>query len=170
MTTDALPQTCGTGSCCHETVKPFAHRHKHQEDSMEKAFRLVAKVSALALGVLAAVTEFWLFVPSFALGLLIGVFTYEKPVHSHGQHDHTGGGCSHGFLERHLGIKLPESVALVAGFAVFAVHVDHHPEVFVPIVGVSVGIWAGNLIAPSLIAGFRKFVAYVSPPDHAIQS
>ena len=171
MTTDALGQQCASQSCCHEPVKPFAHRHKHQEDSMEKAFRLVAKVSALALGVLAAITDLGLFIPAFALGTVIGVATYQKSVHSH-KHSHfhghsSDGGCSHGFMEKYLEIKVPESVGFVAAAAVFAVHIDHHPEVFVPIVGVSVGIWAGNLVAPSLIAGFRKFVAFVALPEYS---
>lgn len=129
---------------------------------MEKAFRDSEKICAIALGVLAALTEFWLFLPSFAVGALIGIFNHKESSHAH--HHSTEGGCSHGFIEQATGVKLPRSLALAAGFAVMSVHIDHHASVFVPIVGVTLGIWAGNAVEPSLSLGFRKFAAFVSKP------
>jgi hypothetical protein len=127
------------------------------ERNLNKAFRAVEKISVVALGILAAFTAPELFIPSFALGALIGLCTAKQMPRRHHHHTIEGGGCSHGFLEERLGVKLPDSLSLLAGTAVMAVHIDHHAEVFVPIVGLTLGIWAGNLAAPSFTACKRAF-------------
>lgn len=119
------------------------------ERNMDKAFRFVEKVSVVALGIFAAVTAPELFIPTFAIGALIGICVPIKASHRHHHHS-VEGGCSHGFMEERLGVKLPDSLSLLAGAAVVAVHIDHHADVFVPIVGVTLGVWAGKLVVPSL--------------------
>lgn len=143
---------------CHEVKKVLSPIH--HEDRMEKALRLAEKLSAVALGVLAAHACFWLFLPSFAAGIIIGVYTSQNTSSRH--HHHPEGTCSHAFIEQTTGVKLPDSLALLAGFAVTAVHIDHHASVFVPIVGLTLGIWAGNLSAPKLSHCMRKFNEFVS--------
>lgn len=170
MTTPAPALHCGTTACSHTT-----HKHKPvnlREDRMEKAFRIAEKVCAIALGVLAAVTSYWLFLPAFAVGTLVGIATYKKPDHHHGHHHHDhkhshkaeGGSCSHGFIEQTTGVEVPRSIALMAGFAVMAVHIDHHAPVFVPIVGVTLGLWAGKLAAPTVNLCFKKIQEFVTKP------
>ncbi|HEV8052258.1 MAG TPA: hypothetical protein VGP47_07175 [Parachlamydiaceae bacterium] len=150
---------CGSTLFCDEVQKPFA-QHKHKENPMDKALSIAKKVCAVALGVLAAYTAPWLFVPSFAFGAIVGVFTHKVPVHN--SHHHKGGGCSHGFIEDAAEVKLPETLSLIANAAVMAVHIDHHDNVFVPIVGLTLGIWAGNLAAPALNHCCRKVSVFIS--------
>lgn len=157
MTIAAPVMHCGITACGHKSFS------LHKEDKMEKAFRIVEKVSVIALGVLAALTSSFLFIPTFALGTLIGMATYKESKHSHHQHKNSDS-CGHGFIEEKTGVKLPESIALIAGFAAMAVHIDHHPVVFVPTVGITLGIWVGNLAAPTVNLAFRKFAAFVTQP------
>ena len=167
MTTCAPMQTCGTttpcGSSlfCDEVKIPIVHHHQ-KENSMDKALSIARKVCAVALGVLAAYTAPWLFVPSFALGAIVGVFTHQ--VIAHNSHHHKGGGCSHGFIEDAAGVKLPETLSLIANAAVMAVHIEHHDSVFVPIVGLTLGLWAGNMAAPALDRCCRKVIGYFMGP------
>lgn len=111
---------------------------------------MVEKITVIALGVFAAFTAPELFIPAFAIGALIGAFMPKQSSHRHDHHHPIDGGCSHGFIEERLGVKLPDSLSLLAGAAVMAVHIDHHADVFVPIVGLTLGIWTGNLVAASL--------------------
>ena len=149
---------CGSSTCSHEVHESISI-HKHKETSSDKAFRLIERVSAIGLGVIAALTEFWLFVPSFIVGGLIGVFSYKEPDHVH---SHKDGSCSIGFFEQITGVKLPRSLGLAAGIAVTAAHIDHHASVFVPIVGVTLGIWAGKALASSLNLSYKKIVVQSS--------
>lgn len=120
------------------------------EKNQDTIFRMIEKISVIALGIFAAITAQQLFIPAFAIGSLIGICMPKQTTPRH-SHQHTGDdGCSQGFIERRLGVKLPDSLSLLAGAAVVAIHIDHHADVFVPIVGLTLGVWAGNLIAPSL--------------------
>lgn len=147
-------------NCCKQSQGPFLS--PSMENKMEEAFRIVEKISAVALGALAALTAFWLFLPSFVVGALIGVVGHKTSTISHSHHHKVESSCSHGFIEQTTGVKLPQSLALAAGVAVMAVHIDHHASVFVPIVGVTLGIWTGNLAAPSLSFCMRKFASFVN--------
>jgi hypothetical protein len=142
---------------CHEASHCL---HYNKDDLMDTLFRITEKVTVFALGLFAYMTSPLLFSASFAIGVLIGLFTHVNSNNCH-LHKHTSeGSCSHGFIESRLGIKLPESFALLAGAAVVAEHIDHHASIFVPIAGLTFGIWAGNLIAPNLQANFRKIVLF----------
>lgn len=105
--------------------------------------RTLEKVSAVALGIFSACMSLELFIPFFFFGMAIGVYTYfqNKDVCSH---SHSVSSCAHGFLEQLTGVRLPAPFSLAANIAVMICHIDHHTAVFVPIVGVSLGSWAGE--------------------------
>lgn len=149
------------GSCCH-TPEPSPHIAK-KISRMDKVIAVLEKVSLVAIGIFSAMTAIKLFVPSFALGLVIGLWdgtkSCEKP-HSHQDHAL----CAHGFMEHLTGVKLPKPLALAANVAILVAHVDHHAPVFVPIVGVTMGIWAGRATAPALDLCCKKFAAFVKEP------
>lgn len=129
------------------------------KENIKQVWRIVEKVSVVALGVLAAMTAPHFFVPAFALGTLLGALTAKPSYHQH-KHDHQmNGGCSHGYIEDITEVRLPRQLESTAAFAVLAVHIDHHADVFVPIVGVTLGMWAGNLAAPLLSEGYKKITA-----------
>lgn len=144
--TDSICIPCGSSHSTAHIHSSFSHENK--EDKTGAAFRVVEKVCALVIGVFAAITEFWLFLPSFVFGAIIGAVTY-KPL-SPSSHQHPEGTCSVGFIEQTTGVKLPRSIALAAGFAVMVAHIDHHATVFVPIVGVTLGLLAGKTAARML--------------------
>lgn len=149
MAHDSAISSLQVPECCrnkHSIGKPLS------ENTMEKAFFVAERLSAIALGVFAALTP-PLFVPSFAFGVLLGLLGVGESVPNYSR----AKSCSQGFLEQTTGIKLPDSLALASGFAVTAVHVDHHPEVFVPIVGISLGMWAGHTMRSSASLCYRKF-------------
>lgn len=146
--------TCSTiKHCCQKTCASLFN-----EKNLDKAIRIIEKISVVALGVLAAMTAPELFMPAFALGALIGLCTEKQTPHRHHHHS-IEGGCSHGFIEERLGVKLPDSFSLLAGTAVLAVHIDHHADVFVPITGFTLGFWAGNQV-PSLNSCKRAIKAF----------
>jgi len=142
-------------SCCDHkhTVKEYS-----QAKIMEKAFYLAERLSAIALGVFAATAFPALFFPTFAFGVVLGL---AIPGES-SQHYGSLSSCSQGFLEQTMGVKLPDSVALAAGFAVTAVHIDHHPEVFARIAGVTVGMKVGQLARAGFDLCYRKVASYRS--------
>jgi hypothetical protein len=151
-------QHCATN--CSNKIQESVSQIK--KGGTENVFRLIEKVSVVALGVLAALTSLELFLPSFALGVVVGILT-PKHQHKHSHHSHKiEATCSHGYIEQGTGIELPRPLALAAGFAVTAVHIDHHASVFVPIVGVTLGIWVGNLTAASFQACGRKISAFTA--------
>lgn len=101
------------------------------------------KISALVLTVFAAVTQISLFVPFFLTGCAYGAYT-ESTDPSNNSSFSSGGGCSQGFLEDITGVKLPKPVSLIANTAVTYCHIEHHSDVFVPLVGITSGIWVGK--------------------------
>ena len=123
--------------------------------------RVLEKVSALALGVFAAYVNLWLFVPFAVLGVGIGIYNYYAAVQQ-GRRDAAASACSQGFLESLTGVKLPAPISLLANLAITAVHIDHHSDVFVPIVGLSVGAWFGQNAAYYSSLLYRKFKAIPS--------
>lgn len=142
-------------SCC-------GHKHsakEHSQETMaEKVFYLAERLSAVALGVFSAAVFPVFFFPMFAFGTLLGLAIPGESAQRRGPVS----SCSQGFLEQTLGVKLPDSVALAAGFAVTAVHIDHHPDVFARIAGVTVGMKTGQLVRAGFDLCYRKIAAYRS--------
>ena len=104
---------------------------------------IAEKISAIVLTIMAATTNISLFVPFFLIGCAYGIYT-ESINPSAGNACSPGGGCSQGFLEEITGVRLPKPVSLVANTAITFCHIEHHADVFVPLVGAISGIWIGK--------------------------
>ncbi len=111
----------------------------HNENSL---FTYLEKISAVALGVFALMNSAPLFISFFLLG--IGVRWYQIRSGDCASVNRTGSSCSQGFLEQVTGIRLPPLISFAANLAVIWCHIEHHPTIFVPIVGISLGAWAGQ--------------------------
>lgn len=119
------------------------HVHPHHKPVSERLFVLLEKVSAVALGAFAAYASFELFLTFFLTGTAVGIYQYITT----GPREETGHGgstCSQGFLEQLTGVKLPPLISLGANLAITWCHIDHHTSVFVPIIGLGIGAWAGQ--------------------------
>ncbi len=127
------------GSCCSHT------HHAHAQSTSDKLFYLLEKVSAVALGIFAAYANFQLFLPFFLIGTAVGLYQYFSGERA--QAVKAGSSCSQGFLEQVTGVKLPPLLSFGANLAMTWCHIDHHTTIFVPIVGVSLGAWAGQSLA-----------------------
>ncbi len=124
-------------ACCHE--------HVHQPSISEQLFKILEKVSAVALGAFAAYASIELFLPFLALGVAVGLYQYFSSTRDHA--DGSGGsGCSQGFLEQLTGVKLPPLLSLGANLAITWCHIDHHTSIFVPVIALSLGAWAGQAL------------------------
>lgn len=138
-----------TSACCERS-----HCHTPKRVNMgwginidfNKGMRIIEKVSAIAMGIIAAMTDLKLFVPFFLVGCAIGFYQYATEP-EHRRHGGITSSCSQGFIEGLTGVKLPPLVSLVANIAVTVCHIDHHSDVFVPVVGVSIGAWVGKSAA-----------------------
>lgn len=141
-------QNCG---CIAETQQPKVEIFDRVLDAAEK-------ISVVALGVLAATTSLELFLPFFLAGSAYGIYSYFQNrdiVTVQGTL-----GCTQGFLEQLTGIKLPRPVSFGANLAIVVCHLDHHASVFVPLVGISVGAWAGKMGAECASFASRTITSY----------
>jgi hypothetical protein len=131
----------------NHTAPDACHSHschpKKNKSTFDKVMNIAEKISAVALGIFAASVSFKLFLPFFFVGVGIGAYNYAQNKHSHNNASGVSP-CAQGFLEGLTGVKLPAPVSLATNIAVTVCHIDHHGSVFVPIVGISVGAWAGK--------------------------
>jgi hypothetical protein len=118
--------------------------HTYSPPLNDKLFYLLEKVSAVALGCFAAKMSMNLFLGYFLIGTAIGLYQYFYTDVAERISKTRTSSCSQGLLEQLTGAKLPPLVSLAANLAVTWYHVQHHSVVFVPIVGVSLGAWAGQ--------------------------
>lgn len=118
----------------------------HQPSISQRLFQLLEKVSAVALGIFSAYASLELFLPFFLAGMAIGLYQYfsEGPPE---EDPGVGVACSQGLLEQLTQVKLPPLVSLGANLAITWCHIDHHTTIFVPVVGLSIGAWAGQSLA-----------------------
>lgn len=123
----------------------------------DKFMYLMEKVSAVALGAFAAFTSIELFIPFCLVGLALGLYSFFEVSSNHTSNGHSAA-CSHGFIESLTGIHLPAPISLAANIAITICHIDHHNTVFVPIVGLFIGSWAGKGLAECGELLVRKFV------------
>jgi hypothetical protein len=107
-------------------------------------FYLLEKVSAIALGCFAAKASVHLFLGYFLIGTAIGLYQYFYTNVADRIAKTRTPSCSQGLLEQLTGAKLPSVISLATNLAVTGYHVQHHSVIFVPIVGVSLGAWAGQ--------------------------
>lgn len=95
------------------------------------------KVTAIALGAFAAYVEWKLFVASILVGIPLGFFWAIKGHHC------PQASCS-GVIDNLTQTQLPPVINVIFGAAITICHLDHHPTVFVPLVGLSLGAWVGT--------------------------
>jgi len=121
--------------CCHAQA-PTA-------SISERLFQILEKVSAVALGIFCAYASMELFIPFFLAGMAIGLYQHFSSTPE--QKDAARiSSCAQGFLEQLTGVKLPPLISLITNLAITWCHIDHHTTIFVPVVGVSLGAWAGQ--------------------------
>ena len=137
----------------------------HKISKFDSLVGIIEKISAIALGVFSAYTSRTLFVPYFFVGFCIGIYSNIQNKDSC-DHPDTVSSCAHGLLEQLTGVKLPRIVSLAANIAVTVCHIDHHETVFVPVIGISLGAWAGKtaLQCGDLI---HKKIVDLNPKTHA---
>ncbi|MCE5294023.1 MAG: hypothetical protein LLF94_05360 [Chlamydiales bacterium] len=133
-------------------VHSHACQH-HTPSTYDTAITGFEKVSAVALGVFSAYVNAKRFIPFFALGLAIGVYSALQDPNGVPQNI-SSSSCAHGLIEQLTQVKLPRMVALIANIAVTICHIDHHDTVFVPITAISLGNWAGKIATCKLINEF----------------
>lgn len=146
---------------CHAHGNTHVHCHSQPKPAYPRLMHAMAKVSFVGLAILACVTSVQLFLPAAVLGALHGL--YER--HTSGEprlKEASFGGCSQGLWEDFAQVKFPLPVALLAGVAAAAVHIDHHPAAFVPLAGFAFGTWVGSLSAPAVSLCVYKFRQLVS--------
>lgn len=144
---------CSTHNDVHTNTTIFS-----QFDAM---LPTLEKVTAIGLGILSALTNVQLFVPYFIGGAAIGVFSYLQNRQAF-DITHQSSSCAYGLIEQLTHVKLPPVVSLAANVAVTVCHIDHHESVFVPIIALSLGAWAGKMAAyhcPDFSTfDFKKFI------------
>lgn len=150
------------GACHHVHAHVHAHGHAHchadqsQDVAFPKLMAVMSKVSLVGLAVLAACTAMPLFAPAFVAGALYGLYDGCSNAHQPSK-EASFSGCSQGFWQDLTGVAFPAPVALLAGVASAAVHIDHHASVFVPLAGFAAGLWCGHGCAPAVSLCFRHF-------------
>jgi hypothetical protein len=101
---------------------------------------IAMRIGALALGAFAAYVEWKLFVAALLVGIPAGVFWGSKGNQS------PQSACSQGVIDNLTQTQLHPIINLIFGAAVTVCHIDHHPTIFVPIVGFSLGAWVGTYL------------------------
>ena len=127
----------------HDHIACCAAPHRNQSSHDRLLFTL-EKASAVALGIFSALASMELFLAFFLVGTAVGLYQSYYSNASERTASQSAVACSQGLLEQLTGAKLPPLVSLVANLAITWCHIDHHTSVFVPVVGVSLGAWAGQ--------------------------
>jgi hypothetical protein len=122
---------------------------------------VLEKISAVALGLFSAYTNWMLFVPSFLIGIGIGIYNHIKREGTEEAHSHSHSSCAHEVFERVTGVSLPAPISLAAGVAVTICHIEHHAIAFVPIAGLFLGAWVGERV-PSHYAMLQKKFEWIA--------
>lgn len=133
--------------------------HVHIKPKISTFIGILEKISAIALGIFAALTDLKLFIPFFITGVAIGIYNYFENKENC-ENGHSVSSCSLGVLEQFLGVKLPSIVSLAANIAGMVCHIDHHSTVFVPIVAISIGVWVGQSTFECGSLLYKKFTAH----------
>lgn len=124
-----------TRSCCE--AQP--------QRNEEKLFSVLEKTCAVALVAFAAYVSLELFLPFFLAGAAIGI--YQRFARGEGGARANATACSQGFMEQLLKVKLPPLVSLGVNLAITWCHIQHHTVVFVPVIALTTGDWAGQMAA-----------------------
>lgn len=119
------------------TEHAIATEHCHHIE--EPHIDVIKKIAAVALIAFSAQTSFYLFMGSFAAGIAIGL--YQRMLKEKCVDITPISSCVHSFLEQATGAKLPEVISLLGTAGLTAHHIEHCPEVGVPLSGLIAGIW-----------------------------
>lgn len=134
---------CST--CEHPTPSPIRATvccSKNESPKCSILMTIAERVSAVALGALSLSLNRALFTAYFIVGFGIGVFQHVRHI-GVAAHVHAGS-CANSLLEQLTGVKLPAPISLMTNLAVTIAHIEHHSDIFVPIIGISLGAWAGQ--------------------------
>lgn len=101
--------------------------------------RVLERVSSVVLGIFSAKASPALFTVSFFAGLAIGLSQKIE-----GSNAHQSSSYSAGFMEQITGVKALPIVSLLANVSITYYHIDHHTLFFVPMVGIHLGMSAGQ--------------------------
>ena len=133
-----IPQAVHNHNCTQHS-----HTHNTLEDSL---LPIIEKITAVGLGVFSVYTSFNSFVPFFIGGIILGVYSYMQNKEAV-DITHRSSSCAYGLIEQLTQVSLPPVVSLAANVAMTVCHIDHHADVFVPIIALSLGAWAGKMTA-----------------------
>lgn len=115
---------CG-GNCHHDAAK------------MDPKWTYLMRLSAVAIGAFAAYLSWQLFVPCFAIGAFAGVFLIDGTLKAR----ELQSTCSQSCLEQLTQISLPVQISILFNIIVMIQHMEHHPLVYIPIAGFTLGAW-----------------------------
>lgn len=116
-------------------------------------------ITRVALAVIAVMTDATLFVPSFVVGVGVGLYNHHYYAEHHHHHRI---GCGQGFMEWMAEMHFPAELSLFANLGVTICHIDHHPIVFVPYCAVALGMWCGKLLDAPLTNSCRWVQAKIA--------
>jgi hypothetical protein len=156
-----MVSTVETSPHCHHAAHCCSPKTP-MEQNMETLLHMLEKVSLVALGALSFYTNWQLFLPFFLVGGAIGIYSAMQEK-TWTQLSQAAASCTQGVLEQVTGIKLPPIVSLLSNVAITACHVAHHGMVFVPVVAVSIGAYAGKVITHGSNWLYREITA-LQPP------
>lgn len=126
------------GSC---SVHKSCGDHKETKSTLLKVAILITRV---ALAALAIMTDAYLFLSFFSVGLGLGV--YRALTGTKTPYQGSLKGCSNDLLEEMADVKFPDGFSLAISSLTFACHIEHHPLVFVPLIAAATGYWAGHQV------------------------
>lgn len=130
----------------HTVCGLHSHAHKTIKTHFDSLLPIIEKITAIGLGVFSAFTSFSSFVPFFIGGACLGIYGHMQNKDARNITNHSSS-CAYGLIEQLTQVSLPPVVSLAANVAMTVCHIDHHAEVFVPIIALSLGAWAGKMTA-----------------------
>lgn len=136
--------------------------HHNEKSTCDILMSVVDKILAIAIGIFAAYKKLQLFLPFLFFGICIGIYSYIQNKESC-EHTHSPSSCAHGLIEQLTGVKLPLLISRAADITVTVCHIDHHAIAFVPIIGISLGKWIGEMGSYYAVLVYRKISVHSAP-------
>jgi len=153
----------GEGTGCRSTsnhVGTHSCNGAKKNSKMDLFLNIIEKTSAIALGIFSAYISWQLFVPFFFAGVCIGIYGNRQNENSC-HNSASASSCAQGLLEQLTGVKLPRIVSIATNLAITICHIEHHSVVFVPVIAISLGAWAGNMQAHYGLPAWKKISSFI---------
>jgi hypothetical protein len=135
---------------CHSGVCAPPKKVEEQSEEWRTFLRVVEIVSLLGLSAFAAYTDWRLFVPFAAGGMLLGFYIELNAIHNAINTDDPGYGltCTQSTYQQMTRLPLPAMCTHVINVATAVSHIiDRHCRpIFIPIAAVNFGAWFGAMI------------------------